>query len=585
MSGSQVVAQANSTVTPLSDGRLIVANRANVVYLRGDGNADPKRVGGTSVLTLEGAVDVAVDPLTGRVAVLTNAPDKPATIDLYSPTGKRTASYAFANDEVASIRFRAGGGLVALGWSLTAQGDPNAMLDDYRYDVRVVAFDANLAPLSSFGGGDATATYSFEHTHSGGGVDFSRVDVDDGGRVYVPFYGTDWTYSSGDEGRESLRVLRFTADGVVDNGYGTNGVLTVMAFDYHGARDLNDFRVIDVRVADDGTVYALTHNSWSPDDSNGSSTYRLTRAQSNGTIKTVEVTEALGYAAAHPSIAIDETDDGHDVYVALRVTGTTTRVYRIAEIFGLWRVDPSYGSHGNLGNYVETTADLGETSVALDRDGKLLLGGVAGNALRLTRFAGTVESFSGKAASAQLLADGTLVIKGTDKADKINATRRSTISVSINGGKSFEFDPKAVRGVFIASGKGNDLVRTGPVAGARSMNVRAVYVEAGTGNDTVLTSEGADTVLGNGGNDRLEGSFGVDFLDGGDGNDTLVGGDSGDRLFGGAGTDKLFVSQFFAGNGPSKIDDHAYDILSGGPGDDDARPDNTNSWDSDFVIS
>lgn len=81
------------------------------------------------------------------------------------------------------------------------------------------------------------------------------------------------------------------------------------------------------------------------------------------------------------------------------------------------------------------------------------------------------------------------------------------------------------------------------------------------GKDTVHGGDGNDTIYGNAGSDHLLGEAGNDQVYGGDGFDTVNGGKGRDRMYGNRGDDTLWAKDFWK------------DVVSGGPGSDDAHID------------
>lgn len=92
------------------------------------------------------------------------------------------------------------------------------------------------------------------------------------------------------------------------------------------------------------------------------------------------------------------------------------------------------------------------------------------------------------------------------------------------------------------------------------------------GNDLICGNEGADNLLGGPGLDRLQGGLGDDTVTGGDGADVLRGGPGADRLRGDAGNDRLLGE-----NGNDLLDGGAgLDHLAGGPGTDTCHGEDVN---------
>jgi Ca2+-binding RTX toxin-like protein len=156
--------------------------------------------------------------------------------------------------------------------------------------------------------------------------------------------------------------------------------------------------------------------------------------------------------------------------------------------------------------------------------------------------------------------DGTIVITGTRKADRISIAEHfpgsGIYDVFVNDlpFRQYTF-PKDV---WIDAGGGNDTVNLSGFPGT---------VYGGPGNDTITGGAGNDTLHGGAGRDTLFGSAGADLLLGDAGNDVLDAGegDDADRLLGGSGNDVLTGH----GGDDGLSGDAGRDSLDGGDGDDD----------------
>jgi Ca2+-binding RTX toxin-like protein len=135
-----------------------------------------------------------------------------------------------------------------------------------------------------------------------------------------------------------------------------------------------------------------------------------------------------------------------------------------------------------------------------------------------------------------------VIVNGTDKADKIKVTNTGT-TVNVTGTPeavtivNAEDTATAVDHLTIQSQGGNDTID----ASALAAGVIALTIDAGAGNDTITGSAGADTILAGDGNDTVTGGAGNDFADLGAGDDTFTWnpGDGSDTVLGGTGTDTL----------------------------------------------
>lgn len=136
------------------------------------------------------------------------------------------------------------------------------------------------------------------------------------------------------------------------------------------------------------------------------------------------------------------------------------------------------------------------------------------------------------AATATRLADGTLLVQGTDKSELVVInTLKGGYRVLISGKSFGPF--QNITSIAVDARAGNDTVIIG---GNILLNAE---VHGGDGNDTLIGARGNDILNGGEGNDVLIGNNGNDSLHGGGGNDVLIAGIGNDQVFGGAGNDTL----------------------------------------------
>ena len=128
-----------------------------------------------------------------------------------------------------------------------------------------------------------------------------------------------------------------------------------------------------------------------------------------------------------------------------------------------------------------------------------------------------LSSGPGQRSPRVVIVDGTLVIDGTPRDDRIlisATTRPDTVRVTIGGWNAGRYGP--VDRIVVNAGDGDDTVLVSP---AVTLPVR---INGGRGNDVLRGGSGPDVVRGEEGDDLLIGSVGRDALDTGPGRDRLI---------------------------------------------------------------
>jgi Ca2+-binding RTX toxin-like protein len=145
---------------------------------------------------------------------------------------------------------------------------------------------------------------------------------------------------------------------------------------------------------------------------------------------------------------------------------------------------------------------------------------------------------------------GTLVIRGTDKRDRIRVANEADGLIHVKvprseGSKKFRsiaaFKPGRITGAVIISNGGNDeialrglyrraIVDAGPGDDRVDGTDFEDFIEGGAGDDEVHSFDGDDTVYGDGGDDKVFGGDGNDELNGGGGKDAIAGQSGDDSL-------------------------------------------------------
>lgn len=571
-------------LTPLADGRIVATDGANVLYLRGDGTIDPKRgIAGERAI---GGTSVAVDPQTGRiaflrprasgggfdVAILDAKGRKTASRTILPSSGAATSSKVLATDTPLKIAFAPGGDVFVVSERFVADGPATTGggPDGEAYAV-VLHFNGSLEQDLGYGvDGVSVVKYAADVNQDtqSDSAGISGLFADVTGRVYVTSRFSDLNNSDVNTS-VSERVLRLDVHGKFDTSYGNAGVSGIYSYNADIDDAMTSYTAPAIRLSPEGEVYAVLVESNSSDYGPSSKKVLLRRVRADG--RSSDSIDAGGGERVdnliNGEVGLAIAKDG-SAYVTLG--GNEIRHFLRTAPGGNFVSDPTWSQFGNVA-FTSMIAPM--TDVAVDVNGRVLLSGYTTrwNSYDLSTFAfkGTTESIAPTVPSntVRLLADGTLLINGTAKADKISIRHKGGDAIVTLNGKKFTFDDNKIYGGVIRAGNGDDTI-TAPLTS------RSVYVEAGAGNDNVMAG---GTLVGGSGDDRLEGGSGADAIYGQDGNDTIIGGSDTDELFGGDGNDTLYSGS--VGNG-----DALRDYLSGGRGKDKIYHDNSPIYDGDTII-
>lgn len=572
-------------LTPLADGRIIATDRANVLYLRGDGTADTRRgIGGQRNV---GGLDVAIDPQTGRMAVLhPRASGGGFSVDLFDAMGRKTASReivptsgsptssaVLASDKPSKIAFAPGGDVYVMSERFVAFGPPTHGSDHPDGDAYAIVMHLKtaLAVDQSYGTGGVSVIKYAANVLTDTESDTQKVTgfyADSAGRAYLTSY-FDNLNNSETGMTVSERVTRLNALGQMDTGYGVNGTASITGYTSDASDSMFSRSAAVSRLSPQGELYSVVVAGHTSDYAPDSLTVQLQRISADG--KTIDSIDAGGGERVESLLNGDKglaiAKDG-SAYVALG--GNEIRHFLRTAPDGNFASDPEWSQFGNVA-FTSVTAPM--TDVAVDAAGRLLLTGYTTrwNSYDISTFAfkGATESIAPNVPSntVRLLPDGTLLINGSSKADKISIRHKGgSATVTLNG-KKYVFNDDLIYGGVIRAGNGNDTI-------SAPLTSRSIYVEAGAGNDNVMA---AGTLVGGSGDDRLEGGSLGDAIYGQDGNDTLIGNGDGDELFGGNGNDTLYAATL-------SVEDAIRDYLSGGRGKDTIYHTNRPIYDDDTIV-
>lgn len=180
--------------------------------------------------------------------------------------------------------------------------------------------------------------------------------------------------------------------------------------------------------------------------------------------------------------------------------------------------------------------------------------GLAAAATLAAGFTGVVPADASPAPAAVTVADGTLLIAGTNGDDRVvvDFTNVDSVGVDLDGVRQ-NVARSAFRGISVSLRSGAD--RFSVISGGSALTDAPLLVEGDSGDDTITGGAGRDVLSGDRGADFVDGGVGTDteVLGSGDdvaawvpgeGNDVVDGGSGRDTLAfdGGAGDDVMSLS-------------------------------------------
>ncbi len=318
---------------------------------------------------------------------------------------------------------------------------------------------------------------------------------------------------AGHRNASGIWVARLNADGSPDTGFSDDGRLPLQP----ASGDQTDDMVLQpdgkIVVAGKATGDSFLVTRLKPDGS-----YDEDFADSEGL---AAVSFGPNTDAAH-AVALQAS--GKIVVAGYTLAGTTCcTLMAVARLQPGGSLDTTFSGDGKQ---TLNGASSDAWSVALQPDGRIVVGGDRGDSALVVRLQGDGQAGGGPAGGGPggggpggggggggikqvpRCAGKRATIVGSSRANRLKGTRRADVIVALGGNDR------------IAAGRGNDLIC------------------AGDGNDRVDGGLGNDRLYGQNGNDKLGGASGRDKLSGGNGKDQLSGGSGRDTCTGNAGKDR-----------------------------------------------
>jgi hypothetical protein len=166
--------------------------------------------------------------------------------------------------------------------------------------------------------------------------------------------------------------------------------------------------------------------------------------------------------------------------------------------------------------------------------------GLAAAATLTAGFTGLAPAEASPAAAAVTVADGTLLITGTNGDDRVvvDFTGADSVGVDLDGVRQ-NAARSTFRAISVSLRSGAD--RFSVISGGSALTDAPLVVDGGSGDDTLLGGRGGDVLVGDRGDDFVDGGVGTDTEVLGSGDDVAawLPGEGNDVVDGGSGRDTL----------------------------------------------
>jgi uncharacterized delta-60 repeat protein len=534
--GVNAVRQSDGKVLVVSQGYLQSnVGEVNVTRFDADGSVDATfGQGGTAVIPFAGNWPVAITlDAQGRVvlaAIAHTESTNPTTLRVarLRPDGAPDATFATAG--FATVDASAHAYDIA-GVTVLAQGTKVVLaIGNRRGEFQLARLTGAGAIDATFGtGGWARVTVIVPAANSSALATVNDLLIaPDGDLVAVGTADTQPKspdFPSPGSDTSAFVVARFSAEGKVDTTFGGGEGVVTTPF---GA-NLHPFAHAAAFLPD-GRLAVVGNVDESPDNIDladmAVAVYRAdgTLDPTFGARGTTSIAFGTGWGDVATTVIVQP--DGKLLVGGYGFTLDGNYRLQLARLTPAGQLDPTYGDAGRV--FTPTRAGTNPTPTLLPSgsDNAAILVSNAGEAIALNRYLGDHEP--GLAAS---VVGGVLRVAGTDAADSIVLRERNGRVEVV--GLPGTFDAALFSRVEILGQAGDDRIDL-------SNLLKPATVDAGAGNDSVLGGSGDDSLLGGAGADTLFGGKGHDTLRGGDGNDYLNGGRDTDQVFGDAGNDQIF---------------------------------------------
>ncbi|MBK8092251.1 MAG: choice-of-anchor D domain-containing protein [Verrucomicrobiaceae bacterium] len=288
--------------------------------------------------------------------------------------GQVTTSFGSSSDDGRSVALQNDGKIIVAGWSSVSNG------------FALVRYTSAMALDTSFGTGGLVSLAI------GGGSGLS-VKVQGDGNILVAGYSSNGS-------NDDFKLVRYTATGTLDTGFGTGGIVTTPI----GSG--ND-QAFSMALQNDGNIVVAGFYR------NGSSNdFALVRYTSTGALDT-----SFGSAGIATNPIGSGDDNGQSVAIQnngkIIVAGSSSGDFALVRYTSAGALDASFGNSGKVTTPIGSSGDYG-TSVAIQNDGNIVAAGYTYTGTRysfaVVRYIGDYPEIAIEQPAATNLTDGASTI-------------------------------------------------------------------------------------------------------------------------------------------------------------------------------
>jgi len=340
-----------------------------------DGSTSSSITTSTSTTNADGSVTT----VTTTTTTTTNTDGSTSTTTSSTSTTTSAATSTIDTDEAMAMAVQSDGKIILVGYAQVANADEN---DTNNFDFAVTRLNADGSIDTSFGT-NGKKTIAFDLGGAGKNQDVATcVAIQSDGKIVIGGYT-----QRGESGNVDFAIVRLETDGSLDTTFSNDGKATV-SFDHGGA---GDDRATGLAIQSDGKIVLVGYAQFS----NSGNYFAICRLNTDGQLDSTFTGDGRKFVAYHGgddrATAVAIQPDGKIVVVGYGQAPESGYDFAVTRITTDGSLDTSFSVDGKkmIGfNQGGSQQDIA-TSIAIQSDGVLVIGGTAQNSLGNTDLAVT----------------------------------------------------------------------------------------------------------------------------------------------------------------------------------------------------